>query len=217
MEIKITETGEIKQLNLLTPDGDDWARDFISNYWSDIKWDEEQSTYTCSADTYAYWDPLLAKFQNLYSREDRLFREHGKDAVYAVETGAGLTDLTEEPSNAHEAYDEAFGKDFITYYVPDRCAQSDGSEYIWDEEQDACVYISYKNHDERVADVATKQFRKWAEKQIELKFPRYYVRVEAKQYSECDVYTNDDEARERIEYFTSELLPRWWDLPVGRF
>jgi len=192
MRVRIKETGEIKKLTLLTPDGDDWARDFISNYWSDIKWEEELSTYDCGAETFEFWHPLLAEFQNLYWRESRLKAEHGYDAVtveaieHAINMGSNYVE--DEAALLHQAYDSVFGKDKITYYV----AISDST---WSD-----------------SETELQHFREWAKKQIESKFPRYDVKVD--ESIESAVYTSDKEAKEKIEDFISKLADQWCSLPT---
>lgn len=63
MNIKITETGEIKTLTIKSSNGIEWTTDLIGNAGGFVEeqfiWSEEEGAYLTDQDTYDWWDKYI--------------------------------------------------------------------------------------------------------------------------------------------------------------
>ena len=135
MNVTIKETGAKETLELIDSHGTDCAIDVIGNYdgiGSDahqFQLDEDTGIYTCTQDTYDWWNRVLAEQQDLTDRIAELSKEYGAEAVQDAIGTSGDCDLEDQAAAINKALDAAFAvsqveikmnkDEVIAYYAGD--------------------------------------------------------------------------------------------------
>lgn len=108
MEVKIIETKEIKNLDLIDPeDGCNYAADYIANP-AQVSLEIAGEYRTINAEDYAWWADHLEAVQEAVDRKHDMLDMYGSAAVEEAEQarGVGSGDIEDDPRKMLAAYDD---------------------------------------------------------------------------------------------------------------
>lgn len=118
MKVRIKETGEIKNLEIIDPNtGINWINDFIQVGTNDdftcfddavdnpYEYDGDDFDYETSEDNYDWWLEVSQAHEAVDYRIHELIQEHGSDTVNALFDDIAC-DLEYEPNYKNQAIDE---------------------------------------------------------------------------------------------------------------
>ncbi len=113
MEIRIKETNEIVELEIIDPKTNlDFIADFIGNTGSlhdgQFEYDEDTEIYTTTQENYDWWETVVTDNQELENRLFELRQEHGNEAVHNAIGESGNCDLEKLAVRLNQNLDEVF-------------------------------------------------------------------------------------------------------------